>query len=154
MHHRQLPLGFKFSGHVHAKCILSKDLFDTSHDERDEFDVRSATLSNYYIRTRCNSPYAIQRLMMFNLVLKPRSALLCMQRIMSACSNGKLPSTCRESSPHTEKQLCMLKVARPWQIMLKFLPTFLFLYSPTFHLLCFSFYQYFPFQSTHFSLTL
>ena len=31
---------------------------------------------------------------------------------------------------------------RPWQIMLKFLPIFLFLYSPIFHLLFFLFYLF------------
>ena len=33
-------------------------------------------------------------------------------------------------------------LGRPWQIMLKFLPIFLFLYSPIFHLFFFLFYLF------------
>ena len=35
-----------------------------------------------------------------------------------------------------------INMDRPWQIMLKFLPILLFLYSPIFHLFCFLFYLF------------
>ena len=57
-------------------------------------------------------------------------------------SSITLFQVCMDSGAWVISCVTNLSMNRPWQIMLKFLPIFLFLYSPIFHLFFFLFYPF------------